>query len=279
MKSNRREFQTIATLMIGFALCLTFPELGLTKQTPSSKARKVQSPKKVTKNKAKAVKKVDHNGIGFKAFQKGDFKSALKSFELSMKNDPKNAFGHLNHARTLIALNIKTDPDDYCSYESNWVLLALASLSKSMEVDKMKVTGKLKEIKEPSFLEFKKRPEYKKWESTLMGPILDDQKLKGFVLSHAEWVTREAGMPPTMVTLRQDFTMNIQKPDGQNAEGRWRVENGKIHLESQLLTTALSLKVIPFFFNEGRRYISSTILVDEKKETELFLGPVTDDCS
>ena len=273
----RLEFRVFAALLMILGLSLTIPQGSLASKNPPSKAKKVPTRKKETNSKA--AKKVDHNGIGFKAFQKGDFKSALKSFELSIKTDPKNAFGYLNHARTLIALNIKKDPDDYCAYESNWVLLALASLSKSMEVGKKTVTGKLKEIREPSFLEFKKRPEYKKWESALQGPIAIDQQLKSFVLAHAEWVTREAGMPPTMVTLRQDFTMNVQKPDGQNAEGRWRVENGKVVLESQLLTKALSLTTIPFYFNEGRSFITSTILVDEKKETELFLGPVTDDCS
>ncbi|MDZ4083123.1 MAG: hypothetical protein U1E10_09315 [Bdellovibrionales bacterium] len=273
----RLEFRVFAALLMILGLSLTIPQGSLASKNPPSKAKKVPTRKKETNSKA--AKKVDHNGIGFKAFQKGDFKSALKSFELSIKTDPKNAFGYLNHARTLIALNIKSDPDDYCAYESNWVLLALASLSKSMEVGKKVVIGKLKEIKEPSFLEFKKRPEYKKWESALLGPFSSDQQLKSFVLTHAEWVTRDAGMPPTMVTLRQDFTMNVQKPDGQNAEGRWRIENGKVVLESQLLSKSLSLKTIPFYFNEGRSFISSTILVDEKKETELFLGPVTDDCS
>lgn len=240
-----------------------------------SQAQKSGKPKKAVK----AISKVDHNAIGFKSFQKGDFKSALKSFEQSMKLNPKNAFGYLNYARALVALNIKTDPDDYCAYESNWVLLALASLSKSMEIGKVKVAGKLKEIREPSFLEFKKRPEYKKWEASLLGPIVGDPQTKTFMLSHAEWLTREAGMPPTLVTFRQDFTLNIQKPDGKNAEGRWRIENGKVVIENPLLNRSFSLKVAPFYFNEGRNFISSMRLIDETKETELFLGPVTDDCS
>lgn len=236
----------------------------------TSKSKKAPSKKTV---------KVDHNAIGFKSFQKGDFKSALKSFELAMKLDSKNAFGFLNHARTLIAINIKNDPVDYCAFESNWVMLAMASLSKAYEVNPKLITSKLKEINESSFKEFKKRPEYKKWEAIFSLPVRDENGLRSFILSRAEWITREAGMPPTTITLRSDFTANIQKPDGANADGVWKIEGGAVGIDTKLLNKRLKLKIIPFYFNEGRNFISSVVLTDNEKTIELYLGPITEDCS
>jgi hypothetical protein len=205
-------------------------------------AAKVSSEKTAkSKKTVKQAPKTDHNAIGFKAFQQGNYKGALKSFELSMKNDPRNAFGFLNHARALVAINVKVDPEDYCAYETNWVYLALSSLSKAIEVNRKQIVAKLKEVKEPGFAEFRKRPEYIKWESTLQLPIASDEGLKKFILGNPEWVSREPGMVPTLVTLRSDLTANILKPDGQNAEGKWRVENGKVVIDSKLLGKSLTL--------------------------------------
>lgn len=242
----------------------------------ASSASSVKSAK--SKKTAKSASKVDHNGIGFKAFQKGAFKAALKSFDLSIKNDPRNAFGFLNRARALVAINVKVDPEDYCAYESNWVYLALSSLSKAIDVNRKQVVAKLKEIREPSFVEFKKRPEYLKWQSTLQPPFASDDGLKKFIFANPQWISREQGMVPTLVTLRSDLTANVLKPDGQNSEGKWRVENGKVIVDSRLLAKALTLRVIPFYFNEGKNYIHSTILADGL-HAELYIGPVTEDCS
>lgn len=245
-------------------------------QAIASSASAVKSVK--SKKTAKPASRVDHNAIGFKAFQKRDFKAALKSFDLSIKNDPRSAFGFLNRARALVAINVKVDPEDYCAYESNWVYLALSSLSKAIDVNRKQVVAKLKEVKEPSFTEFKKRPEYIKWQSTLQLPIAGDEGLKKFIFANPQWISREPAMVPTLVTLRSDLTANVLKPDGQNSEGKWRVENGKVIVDSKLLGKALTLKVIPFYFNEGKNYIHSTILADGAR-AELYIGPVTEDCS
>ncbi len=230
-------------------------------------------------NPKKPMAKLDHNAIGFKFFQKGEYKNALKSFDLSRKTDPKNAFGFLNYARALVAINIKQDPAEYCEYSTNWVLLSLASLSKAVSINRNLIAAKLKEIKEPSFVEFRKRPEFKKWESTFSLPVQEDSAIRSFILAHAEWITREPAMPPTTVTLRADMTANVQKPDGQNADGTWKVEKGKIVLETKIIDKSFFLKSISFHFNEGQSSILSTVLVDEQNELELYLGPITDDCS
>lgn len=250
-----------------------------TKKAEKRAATKTSAGKNIDKSKVvKPSPKVEYNSIGLKAFQKGDFKSALKNFEQSMKTDPKNALGFLNHARALVAINVKVDPEDYCSYHKNWVYLALSSLSRAIDLNRKQVGVKLKEAKERSFLEFKKRPEFRKWESTLKLPLISDQEVKSFIFSHPEWLTREAAMVPTVVTLRSDFTVNVLKPDGQNSEGKWRAEKSKVIVDSKLLAKTLTLKVIPFFFNEGKNYLHATVLVDGSG-VELYVGPITEDCS
>jgi hypothetical protein len=113
-------------------------------QAIAASASSVKSAK--SKKTVKPASKVDHNAIGFKAFQKGDFKAALKALIFRSRLITKRIW-FFKPCACVSCHQRESGPEDYCAYESNWVYLALSSLSKAIDVNRKQVVAKLKEVK------------------------------------------------------------------------------------------------------------------------------------
>jgi len=194
----------------------------------------------------------DPNAEGFAAYKKGDYAKAAPLFEKAIKADLKSPWPWVNRARTLAMLAKGKDPDDYCAYEKNWVLLALDALEHAVELDKAKVLTKLAEP-DPGTDALKKRPEVKAWLAT----VSFDGDAGKLLAQNPDWhSTEEPGAIVKPLTL-DPKTTKVNGKQVMLADGKYE------------------LKIQGWYFDEGKRHFSVAQLEGPKVWQ---LGPVMADC-
>ena len=104
----------------------------------------------------------DPNAEGFALYQKGEYAKAHELFKKAIAQNPKHPYARLNHARTLALLSKGEAPDDYCTFEKNWIMLALADLDMAVAAEPEKILAKLAD-KDPGVALLEKRDEYQSW--------------------------------------------------------------------------------------------------------------------
>ncbi len=195
----------------------------------------------------------DPNAEGFAEYKKGNYAKAAPLFEKAIKADAKSPWPWVNRARTLAMLAKGQDPDEYCAYEKNWVLLALDALEHAVALDKAKVLAKLGEP-DPGTDALKKRPEVKAW---LASASFDGDVAK-LLAANPEWhSTGEAGAIVKPLTI----DAKAVKVAGKQVT---LADGGKYEL-----------KVQGWFFDEGKRHFSIALLEGPKTWQ---LGPAMADC-
>lgn len=196
----------------------------------------------------------DLNADGFAAYKKGDYAKADALFVKATVATPKNAWAWLNHARALAMLGNGIDPDEYCDYPNNWVLLALDALEHAVALDKAKVLAKWAEA-DPGTDALKKRPELALW----LDAVRFDGRAAPFVVAHPDWHTAVPGDVLRPVTLG---------PRG------WTVKDGKVQVAGK--KAPYTLEVRQWYFDEGKKHFSQVVLTNTDETLEL--GPGFADC-
>ena len=198
----------------------------------------------------------DPNADGFAEYKKGNYAKAAPLFDKAIKTQPKNAWAWLNRARTLALLAKGKEPDDYCDYGKNWVLLALDALEHAVELDKAKVLAKLEEP-DPGTEALKARREVRDW----LAAVTYDGDAAKLLAAQPDWhSTEEPGAVPKNLTL-----------DAKS----WKVTGGKLSLVENGKSVPYEVKVQPWYFDEGKRHFS---VLQLQGPTVWALGPVLADC-
>ncbi len=198
----------------------------------------------------------DPNAQGFAEYKKGNYAKAAPLFEKALKADRKNVWAWLNRARTLALLAKGKEPDEYCDYPKNWVLLALDALEHAAELDKPKLLAKLKE-EDPGTAALQARPEVRAW----LAAVTYDGDAAKLLAANPDWhSTEEPGAVPRSLTL-----------DPKS----WKASGNQVTLTEGGKSVKYELKVQGWYFDEGKRHFS-TLQLDGP--TVWQLGALAADC-
>ncbi len=237
-----------------------------------------------------SAKAPDSNALGFKAYEKGDYKRAHGLFEKALKQNPDNAFARLNRARTITLLNQgkeESDSFEYCTYESNWIFLALADLSRAVELNRAAVLPKIDEDQK-GLKALKARDEYGKWRKAVS--ILAAEAGTEKVLRETpDWLFEQPSAIPVFISLKTDKKVIESSPSGEEqAAGQWSLKGGQLEV-TPLKGKPVSWKVIAekYFFNEGKDFFFDLQLVPTHADASatgwlggpLRAGPLLGDCT
>lgn len=221
----------------------------------------------------------DFNGLGFQAYQKKNYKQALEHFSAATQKDSKNAFAWLNYGRTIVALNGKSEPDDYCEFASNWKYQALDFLTKATDLDFKKVFPKLNATEEPLFKQFIKSPEYKKWLVAIQPLPKKDNEISLFLTNHSDWLIETPGQVPSQATFKSDGTVVIETKTPESSDKwQWKVMRGKVQLSKKDTKRNFGLESILWYFAEGSKSLKTLVLKESNTNEQWTLGPMTADC-
>jgi tetratricopeptide (TPR) repeat protein len=236
------------------------------------------------------AKDTDSNALGFKAYEKGDYKKAHGLFEKALKQNPDNAYARLNRARTATLLNKGKEQSgdfDYCTYESNWIFRALADLSKAIELNRAEILPKIDE--DPKGLKaLKERPEYIRWRKAVSLLAVEADAAEKVLRDTPEWLFQEPGAIPLSISLRPDKKVVETTLSGEEqVAGQWSLKGGQIELKP-LKGPAMAWKPIAekYFFNQGGDFFFELHLVPAGSTESasgwlagpLKAGPLTGDC-
>ncbi|WP_224371967.1 tetratricopeptide repeat protein [Hyalangium versicolor] len=236
------------------------------------------------------AKDTDSNALGFKAYEKGDYKKAHGLFEKALKQNPDNAYARLNRARTTTLLNKgkeEVGTFDYCDYGSNWIFRALADLSRAVELDRAVVLPKIDEDAK-GLKALKARSEYKKWRkavSVLAGEAGGAEKV---IRESPEWLFQAPRDIPVFITLKPDKKIiESRPPEDEKPAGQWSLKGEQLMFTPEKGKPA-AWKVITekYAFNEGQDFFFELQLVPVDAETSasgwlsgpLRMGPLEGDC-
>lgn len=174
-----------------------------------------------------ALLAADPNADGFALYQKGEYAKAHELFKKAIAQNPKHAFARLNHARTLAVLSKGEAPADYCAFEKNWIMLALADLDVAVEQKRDEILAKL-EQPDPGIDLLKKRPELHSW------------------LTAVKWKKGDA------------------PPKSWHKGGAGRIPEARDFDAKALAKATLTVK--PWYFDEGKRSFRQLTLDDGTDE-------------
>lgn len=235
------------------------------------------------------AKDTDSNALGFKAYEKGDYKKAHGLFEKALKQDPDNAYARLNRARTTTILNQgkeEADSFDYCAYESNWIFRALADLSKAVELNRAALLPKIDEDQK-GLKALKARPEYSKWRKAV-SVLAAEAGTEKVVRETSDWLFQEPRAIPVFVTLKPDKKIIETSPTGdEQPVGQWSLKGGQVEI-TPVKGKPVSWKAIAekYFFNQGKDFFFELQLVPAEPDAAasgwlagpLKAGPLLGDC-
>jgi tetratricopeptide (TPR) repeat protein len=236
------------------------------------------------------AKDTDSNALGFKAYEKGDYKKAHGLFEKALKQNPDNAFARLNRARTLTLLNQgkeESDSFEYCTYESNWIFLALADLSKAVELNRAAVLPKIDEDSK-GLKALKARGEYGKWRKAV-SLLAAEAGAEKVLRETPDWVFEQPSAISVYITLQPDKKVVEASPTGEEqAAGQWSLKEGQLEI-TPVKGKPVSWKLIAekYFFNQGKDFFFDLQLVPTGSEAAatgwlggpLRAGPLLGDCT
>jgi hypothetical protein len=220
----------------------------------------------------------DFNGLGFKAYLAGDYPKALGLFDRARKETPEEAYGWFNWARTTAIINAKVDPPA-CDRADDWRYLALASLEKSLEIDRAKILPKLDEAGN-KLDEFKATRPYVRWWAAQQPVPVAKTELRDLITG-SEWIRYEGTM---LVWI--DFSKDGQVTETHAQGGAVPKKAGSWSAKgTDLVVTGPDKKVRTFgvgkqkeYFDEGQLYITELQLSEEPAGKNWLLGPVDSDC-
>jgi tetratricopeptide (TPR) repeat protein len=235
------------------------------------------------------AKGADNNALGFKAYEKGDYKKAHGLFEKALKQDPGNAFARLNRARTTTLLNQGKEESasfEYCAYESNWIFRALADLSRAVDLNRAALLPKIDEDQK-GLKTLKARPEYTKWRQAV-SVLAGEAAVEKVVRDTPDWLFQEPGAIPVSITLTPDKKVIETSPSGdEQPAGQWNLKGSHVEI-TPVKGKPVSWKAIAekYFFNQGKDYFFELQLVPVEPEATasgwlvgpLRAGPLTGDC-
>lgn len=235
----------------------------------------------------------DANVQGFKAYEKGDYKKAHALFEKALKKDPANPYARLNRARTRTLLQHKMedgDDFDYCDFAKNWLYLALADLSKAVELNREALLPKIDEDQQ-GLKVLKAREEYKKWRRAVA--VLAEEKgaVDAVLGSKSEWAYAPPGRVVQSVDMAADQRVVASRMGmTPHAPAKWR----RVGTDVELTPVAAGekartwkLKVRESYFNQGAAYFHELTLEPEGRveapseewmQGPLVAGPLVHDC-
>jgi tetratricopeptide (TPR) repeat protein len=237
-----------------------------------------------------SAKDTDSNALGFKAYEKGDYKKAHGLFEKALKQNPDNAYARLNRARTITLLNQgkeKAKSFDYCAYDSNWIYRALADLSKAVELDRAAVLPKIDE--DPKGLKaLKALVEYQKWRTAVSVLAGEGGSTEKLLRDTPEWLFQLPGMLPVSISLKPDKKIIESSLSGEEqAAGQWSLKGDQLELTPENgKATTWKVSAEKYYFNQGRDFFFELQLVPVGEggsgpdwlEGPLRAGPLLGDC-
>ncbi len=235
------------------------------------------------------AKGADNNALGFKAYEKGDYKKAHGLFEKALKQDPDNAYARLNRARTITLLNQGKEESasfEYCAYESNWIFRALADLSRAVELNRTALLPKIDEDQK-GLKALKARPEYTKWRLAV-SVLAGEAAMEKVVRDTPDWLFQDPGAIPMSITLKPDKKVIETSPSGdEQPAGQWNLKGDQVEI-TPVKGKPVSWRAIAekYFFNQGKDYFFDLQLVPVEPEAAasgwlvgpLRAGPLTGDC-
>ncbi len=231
------------------------------------------------KTKTKTKKKVaDFNAPAIAAFKAKKYVEALRLFNVAIKNDPQNPLSWLGHARATVAIHGSSEPENYCDFEKNWVLLAMSSLSKAMDLGRAKVEPILSAIKDVNFQKFRTRPEYKNWDLVRKLPLKTDLATQEFFSKHNDWLIDSQPNPSTVVTFAPTHVLTIAAADGTRSTGTWSAGAGRVVIKTKDETRTLNLTTSKHTFGSPEKSFRIIVLRDPAKPPDWTLGPEIADC-
>jgi len=221
----------------------------------------------------------DFNGLGFNAYEKGQYEKALGLFKEAIKKSSLDSFAWLNMGRTIVAINGINEPKDYCAFESNWIYSALAAMTKAADINAAQVVAKLDATNEANFKTFKKKNEYKKWRIALNPLPKSDQEIAHFLQTNPEWVSRSLGRIPSTIEYKRNSAEIAKHVPDSLEKWTWKTHKGFVKLSLNKKQRAFKLKSINSFFDQGKRSLRKLVLEEENGENETWeLGPSDEDC-
>jgi tetratricopeptide (TPR) repeat protein len=205
----------------------------------------------------------DPNAEGFALYKKGDFVKAHELFKKAVAAAPKNPWARVNHARTLAVLSKGEAPADYCTYEKNWIHLALAELDKAVELDRKAVLAKLAEP-DPGIKLLEKLTEYQLWLAAVRFEATSDAALTKFLEANPSWHQGGAGRIPVSLTLEPKT---------------WSVKDKRVSITREGRAARYTVAVRGWFFGEGKFSFRVLLLENVDDAGDAWtLGPVVADC-
>ena len=264
-------------ILIGLLVVALPPQVFGQNTSVKRSARKTTLKTKVKKSTPKK-KAVDYVAPGLAAFQKQNYTEALRLFDIATTKDVKNPLAWFNRARAVIALNIAKEPDDYCNFEQNWILDALASLSKAADLGSAKVLPLLKSTSDGGFKQFRDRPEYKKWILVHSLPLKTDIATQDFFAKHNDWLIANPPLPSTVVTFVPTHQFVIATSDGLRETGTWSAGADRVVVKMKNDLKTLNLGTASFAFAQGAKSYKIVALKDPTNSKSWTLGPEIADC-
>ncbi len=237
------------------------------------------------------AKDTDSNALGFKAYEKGDYKKAHGLFEKALKQNPDNAYARLNRARTTTLLNKGKEEKDgfeYCDYPSNWIFRALADLSKAVELERAAVLPKIDEDQK-GLKALKERGEYLKWRKAVSLLGAEAGAAEKVLRETPDWLYEQPAAIPVHISLRPDKKVVTQDHTMEETiAGQWSLKGGQLEITPANGKATLWKPVAEqYYFNEGKDFFFDPQLqpVGEGASGSGWLGgplragPLLGDCS
>jgi hypothetical protein len=237
------------------------------------------------------AKDTDSNALGFKAYEKGDYKKAHTLFEKALKQNPDNPYARLNRARTTVLLNQskgKVESAESCDYAKNWVFRALSDLSKAVELDRATLLPKIDEDQK-GLKPLKAQADYAKWRKAVGALASDAGGTEKVLKETSDWWYHAPGAIPVGITLHPDKKVSEMNPSGEEtAAGQWSLKGQQLELTPLKGKPVLwDVRVEKYAFNEGKDFFFDLQLVATNAEASaspdwltgpLRAGPITGDC-
>ncbi len=226
----------------------------------------------------------DLNSEGFKLYQTKKYKEAQTLFKKEISKNPKNHFAWLNLARTTSVLNKGHEPNDYCVFEKNWILLSLSYLSQAMELSASQTKEKIE--KDSDGLKYlKERPEFFRWKATWDTRMQNETEIKNFIADYPNFTFRAAGEISQFYSFEKDGTLKKTNSDGSVMNlGQWSTQKKTVSIKISNVENQYQFEVRKWYFNEGKNFIDTVYLVSSKPNAkfklapELELGDINQDC-
>ncbi len=237
---------------------------------------------------AALAKDTENNALGFKAYEKGDYKKAHALFEKALKENPSNAYARLNRARTTTLLNKgkeAKDAFDFCEFESNWILLALADLSVAVEQNPAllaKIDEDTKGLKA-----LKERAEYPSWRKAAAIAAGEPKAVEKVLGSTTDWLVVSPGTLGHYVVLQPDKQISRTSLDGEGElVGQWSPKGDGVELTPKGGKATLWKPAAgKYYFGEGKHFFFEVHLTKTGDapaapwlEGTVKVGPLGTDC-